>query len=122
MEELEQPTEHVQEQIHERAEEAREKEREREGAREPWVGRVALTTALLAALAAVTSLLSGHHEHEAMLKQIEAADTWSRYQAKGVKSILIEDRLERAKEGGIAEPAGDRSRLERYARERKDIF
>ena len=62
MEEFDSHTEHAQEQAHEAAHESRER----------WITGVALTAAILAALAAVTSLLSGHHEHESMNEQLKA--------------------------------------------------
>jgi hypothetical protein len=43
---------------------------------------VALSTAILALLAAIASLLAGEYANEAMMDQIEAADQWSYYQAK----------------------------------------
>jgi hypothetical protein len=57
--------------------------------REPWVAWVALTTALLAGLAALASSMSSHHESEGILEQIRASDTWAWYQAKGIKRDII---------------------------------
>jgi hypothetical protein len=58
---------------------------------------IALTTAVLAALAAIASLEAGGSVNEALaLKteaarlQAEASDQWSYYQAKGLKSVVIE--------------------------------
>jgi len=58
---------------------------------------VALTTAILAALAAVASLKAGGTVNEALaLKteatrlQAEASDQWAYYQAKGLKSMVTE--------------------------------
>src|SRR5712675_524490 len=58
---------------------------------------VALTTAILAALAAVASLKAGGTVNEALaLKteanrlQSEASDEWAYYQAKGLKSTVTE--------------------------------
>jgi hypothetical protein len=90
MEEFDSHSEHAQEQAHEAAHESRER----------WITGVALTAALLAALAAVTSMLSGHHEHESMIQQLEANDKWAYYQAKGVKTILREAQLEDRNDSG----------------------
>ena len=46
-------------------------------ASEPWVMGVALTAAILAALAAVTALYAEHFATEAMLEQIRASDRWN---------------------------------------------
>jgi len=61
MEGPEVPTEHLHEEIHRHAEHSRES----------WVLGVALSSALLAGLAAVGALMAGHHANEAMLAQIE---------------------------------------------------
>ncbi len=75
--------------VHERAEEA-----QREGSRDLRV--VALTTALLAACAAIASLQAGSTVNEALaLKteatqlQAQASDQWAYYQAKGVKEAIV---------------------------------
>ena len=52
---------------------------------EPWVMGVALTAAVLAALAAVTALCVEHHSEEAMLELIEASDLWNESQAESIK-------------------------------------
>jgi len=61
--EEENPVEKAHEDLHEKAEHSRE----------PWIGRVALTAALLAGIAAIASSLSGHHESEGILEQIKAS-------------------------------------------------
>lgn len=80
MEEAEVPLESLHEQVERRAE-------ERET---PWISGVALSTALLAVFAAVTGLLSGDHANEAMMSQIEASDQWGYYQAKSIKSAVLD--------------------------------
>jgi hypothetical protein len=66
MEEAEVPLEHLHEEIHHHA--------EHDGT--PWISWVALSTAVLAVLAAIAGLLSGSHANEAMMNQIEASDQW----------------------------------------------
>jgi len=97
--EEEDPVEKANEDLHERAEHSRE----------PWIGRVALTAALLAALAATASSLSAHHESEGILEQIKASDQWAYYQAKGIKADLLKS----------LKP--DSPDIQRYAEEQKDI-
>lgn len=67
----------------------------------PWLQWLALSTALFAVLAAVASLESGQyaneallHLNEATLKQAQASDSWSYYQAKGIKQVARESEAE----------------------------
>ena len=80
MEDLETPLEHLNEEMHHIAAHAQEN----------WLKLGALLAALLAVLAAITGMESGHEVNLAMLKQIEASDAWSYYQAKGIKSMIVE--------------------------------
>jgi hypothetical protein len=57
--------------------------------KDKWVLFVALTTAVIAVLAAITGLLAGDHSDEAMLAQIRSSDQWAFYQAKSIKSEQI---------------------------------
>ena len=79
MEEIEVPTEHLHETIEDRVEEAVEK-KEKKG-----MMAIAISTALMAVFAALSSLVAGHHSDEAVLEQIHASDQWAYYQAKGIK-------------------------------------
>jgi len=78
------------ERLHEAIHEEIEKE-EGEGA--GFLKRIALTTAILAAFAAVAALRAGATVNEALLLktdatrlQAEASDQWAYYQAKGIKA------------------------------------
>ena len=84
MEETEVPIEAAQEHINEAAAHSSHK----------WITYVALSSALLAVLAAVTALLSGHHVNEAMISQIKSSDKWNYYQAKGIKSAILDSRIQ----------------------------
>src|SRR5438093_5443939 len=83
MEEAEVPLEHLHEQTHETAKHSRER----------WISWVALSTAILAVLAAIAGLLSGQHANEAMMSQIEASDQWAYYQAKGIKAAVLDAKM-----------------------------
>jgi Domain of unknown function (DUF4337) len=83
-EEMEVPTEHLHEHMEHHAEESKEK----------WVLGVALSSAFLAAFAAVASLMAGHSVNEAVLQQIKAADQWNYYQAKGIKAAVLASKIE----------------------------
>ena len=50
----------------------------------------AVTASVLAVMAALGSLLSGHAANEAILKQSQASDKWAYYQAKSTKSHIFE--------------------------------
>jgi hypothetical protein len=77
MEELEDPTERLKETM-----EAAEEKKER------WTFWVALSTAIIAVLAAIAGMLGNHHANEAMLEQIKASDKWAYYQAKSIKAEI----------------------------------
>src|SRR6202022_2646738 len=83
MEEAEVPLEDLQEHVHHSAEHSGEK----------WISWVALSTAILAVLAAIAGLLSGKHANEAMMSQIEASDQWGYYQAKSIKASVLDAKM-----------------------------
>jgi hypothetical protein len=77
----------------------------------------AITAAVLAVLAAVGSLLSGHAANQAILKQSEASDQWAYYQAKSTKGHLYE--VGREILAVLASSAGDtKSALDRFEQQR----
>jgi len=107
MEEAEVPLEDLQEHVHHSAEHS--------GA--VWISWVALSTAILAVLAAIAGLLSGKHANEAMMSQIEASDQWSYYQAKSIKAAVLD-----AKIALSATPSEqDREKTARYQEEESEI-
>ncbi len=55
--------------------------------------QVALSTAILAVVAAVSALFAGHAANEAVLEQIEASDKWNFYQAKSIKESVLSTKL-----------------------------
>jgi len=106
MEEAEVPLEHLHEQTHERAKHG-----------PAWISWVALSTAILAVLAAIASLLSGEHANEAMLSQIEASNQWNYYQAKSIKTAVLDAKA--AFTGASDE--SDQSKRARYEQEQQEI-
>jgi hypothetical protein len=107
MEEAEVPLEGLQEHVHETAHHSRES----------WISWVALSTAILAVLAAIAGLLSGSHANEAMMSQIEAADHWAFYQAKGIKAAVLDAKMTLS-----ATPnEQDHAKAERYQEEQAHI-
>jgi hypothetical protein len=107
VEEAEVPLENLQEETHHRAEHGGES----------WISWVALSTAILAVLAAIAGLLSGQHANEAMMSQIEAADRWAYYQAKGIKASVLDAKMSLS--GAPNEQ--DRAKAERYQEEQNEI-
>ena len=111
-------TDKLQEDIHE--------ETEREGGR--LLRTIALTTALLAALAALASLRAGATVNDALLLkteatrlQAEASDQWAYYQAKGVKAS-VQDAIGAAwAAAGKEPPPGTTEKTARYAEEQDAI-
>jgi hypothetical protein len=82
MEEQEVPTEGLSEQINDKA------EKENAAEVKKWSFYIAISTALIAVLAAISSLIAGHHSNEAFIEQIKASDQWAFYQAKGIKTDI----------------------------------
>lgn len=107
MEEAEVPLEHLHEQIQHHAEHG--------GA--PWISWVALSTAILAVLAAIAGLLSGMHANEAMMSQIQASDQWGYYQAKSIKAAILEAKTTLASE----QTARDKEKAAQYQEEQVEI-
>jgi len=111
MEEIEIPTEHLHEQLNESAHENAER----------WILMVALTAALLAVLAAITALLAGHYANEAMIEQIQASDQWSYYQAKGIKSAVLESKIDLLKTLGKEANPKEKEKAAQYKDDQKEI-
>jgi hypothetical protein len=105
------PLEHAQETIEHHAHESTEK----------WIMGVALTAAVLAALAAITALLAEHHANEAMITQIQASDKWNQYQADSIKAKVIEAKLGLSTTLGKQANAGDTERIAKYDKEMPEI-
>lgn len=81
---------------------------ERAASGEAFDQRIALFTAILATLAAVTSFLGGHtqndallHKNEAVLIKAQASDAWGYYQAEDLKRHIAQMEVD------LAPPATD---------------
>lgn len=114
-EEIEVPTEHLHEALQEHA------HGEGGHTKELWIARAALSAAVLAVAAAVAALLAGHHANEAMLEQMKATDQWALYQAKGIKSSLVENEVDILTALGKPTPDNSKARIEKYREEQKEI-
>ena len=111
MEEIEVPTEHLHEQIEHAA----------HTSNAGWLNGVALTSALLAVLAAVTALLAGKHANEAMVEQMKSSDQWSYYQAKSIKASVLESKLDTIAALGHEKPEKDMAKIEGYRKDQEQI-
>ena len=111
MEAPEVPTEHLHEEIH----------HNHEAHGQGWTLGVALTSAIVAGIAAVASLLAGVHANEAMIDQMKSSDQWSYYQAKGIKANLLASQIQFFTVLDKPVPASDTEKLGRYKQEQEDI-
>jgi hypothetical protein len=116
MSEIEVPTEHLHEAIKEKAEAALKGIQHKEKA---WSLYVAISTALMAVLAAISSLFAGHHSNEALVDQIRASDQWAYYQAKGIKAEIksLAYSLNQAKPEDIARYRKEQEEIKKNAEE-----
>ncbi|HLX08828.1 MAG TPA: DUF4337 domain-containing protein [Thermoanaerobaculia bacterium] len=111
-------TEQLREAVHE--------ELEKEGG--SFLKQIALTTAILAAFAAVAALLAGSTVNEALVYkteattlQAQASDQWTYYQAKGIKRELQQMAPNAWLAAGKAAPPHFAEEADRYRREQQQI-
>src|SRR5512140_3107664 len=93
-----------------------------------FLRRIALTTAIVAALAAVASLQAGATANEALVlkteaarMQAEASDQWAYYQAKGIKMAVAEAQEAAWLANSKTPPAALEERAAQYAKEQTGI-
>jgi hypothetical protein len=116
MDEIENFSEKIHEQSNEHAHHMLQEGKER------WVLFVALSTAVIAVLAAITGLLAGQHADEAMLAQIRSSDQWAFYQAKGIKSEVLNSTNKLLISLGKQPAAEDFSKAKEYKKDQADIM
>src|SRR5713226_3316220 len=92
---------------------------EREGS--TLLKAIALTTALLAAVAAIAALRAGATVNEAARLQAEASNQWAYYQAKGIKAAVQEASRAAWLANGKTPPAAHEETTKRYAAEQVEI-
>jgi NAD-specific glutamate dehydrogenase len=93
-----------------------------------FLRKIALSTALLAVLAAVASLRAGATVNHALLLrtdatqlQSQASDQWAYYQAKGVKAAVQDSIRASWLAAGKEPPAQVAEKIERYEKEQEAI-
>jgi len=106
--------------------EAIQEEMEKEGG--SFLKRIALTTAILAAFAAIAALKAGATVNEALLLktestrlQTQASDQWAYYQAKGLKAAVQEATAASWEAAGKAVPERLHEQSKRYTEEQVEI-
>jgi len=111
-EEIEVPTEHLHEHMNEEAE---------EHGTVRWIARVAVSSAVLAVLAAITALLASHHSDEAILEQMKATDQWSYYQAKSIKLAVLQNDIDARQDDGKPVIPARAKKVDEYTKDMQDI-
>jgi hypothetical protein len=110
----------------ERLHEAIHEEMEKEGG--SFLKQIALTTAILAAVAAIAALRAGDTVNEALVlktestrMQAQASDQWAYYQAKGIKAAVQLAATTSWKAIGKSAPPEYQASASRYAAEQDSI-
>jgi hypothetical protein len=111
MEEPEVPLEAVQEHLEHHAHHEKDN----------FVSAVALSTAIIAAFAAVASLLAGDHANEAMISQIQSSDQWAFFQAKSIKASVLSTKTSILEAQGQKLDPKDEEKVKQYAEDQKEI-
>jgi hypothetical protein len=89
--------------------------------KDAFVSMVALSTAIIAAIAAITALLAGDHANEAMVSQIQSADKWAYYQAKGIKAGVLSTKISLIENLGKEPSEKDKEKVAEYAKQQEEI-
>jgi len=103
--------------------------------KEQWQGWLALSTAIMAVLAALTTLYMGKYSSRAIMSQGQESDQWAYYQAKSIKEHTFtisrtQLELQMQAQPGLSGVAAESYRatieryqneIKRYEKERKEI-
>jgi hypothetical protein len=107
------PTEHAQESIHHHASHG--------GEGSKWITAAATTAAILAAFAAAGGALATSHLTQSTLIRIKANDDWNYYQAKSIKSSLLDAKIYSAQLNKVEPRKSDTDKKAEYAKEMPEI-
>jgi hypothetical protein len=110
------------EKIHEQSNEHAHEILHHSESKDKWVMYVALSTAVIAVLAAITGLLAGNHADDAMLTQIHASDQWAFYQSKGIKAELLASTDHVLVVMGKQSDTVDNKKIAKYKQQQQDIM
>jgi hypothetical protein len=86
-----------------------------------WITAAATTAAILAALAAAAGALATMHLTQSMLIRIRANDDWSYYQAKSIKSSLLDAKIYSAQLSKVEPRKSDVDKKNEYAKQMPEI-
>src|ERR1043165_6825540 len=114
------PTEHVQEELHHHASHGHDHGHS-QGSGGKWVTAAATTAAILAAFAAAAGALATSHLTQSTLIRIKANDDWNYYQAKSIKSSLLDAKIYSAQLSKVEPRKADLEKKSDYAREMPEI-
>ena len=103
------PTEQLQEEITHHA------SHHEEGGK--WITASATTAAIIAAFAAGAGALATSHETESTLIRIQANDDWNYYQAKSIKSSLLDAKIYSAQLNQVEPRKSDVEKRSEYSRQ-----
>ena len=112
------PTEHVQEELHHHAAHGDDHGHGHGGR---WITAAATTAAILAAFAAAAGALATRHLTQSTLIRIKANDDWSFYQAKSIKSSLLDAKIYSAQLSKVEPRKADVEKKTQYAEEMPEI-
>ena len=85
-----------------------------------WMSLVALATAIMAVLAAITTLYLGKYSSRAILHQGQETSQWAYYQAKSIKSYVYEIQKQKLELEIMAPANRPRAVMDRYSQLVKD--
>src|SRR5438477_5238851 len=112
------PNEHVQEELHHHANHGSD---HGHGTGSKWLTAAATTAAILAAFAAAAGALATSHLTQSTLIRIKANDDWNFYQAKSIKSSLLDAKIYSAQLSEVEPRKSDLDKKAEYAREMPEI-
>ena len=85
-----------------------------------WMSLVALATAIMAVLAAITTLYLGKYSSRAILHQGQETSQWAYYQAKSIKSYVYEIQKQKLELEMMAKASRPKAVMDRYSQLIKD--
>ena len=112
------PTEHVQEELHHHASHGSD---HGHSSGSKWITAAATTAAILAAFAAAAGALATSHLTQSTLIRIKANDDWNFYQAKSIKSSVLDAKIYSAQLMKAEPRESDVEKKKEYAKEMPEI-
>jgi len=109
------PTEHVQEEIHHHASLGGH------GNGAKWITAAATSAAFAAAFAAAAGAMATSHLIQSTLIRIQANDDWSFYQAKSIKTSILDAKIYSAQLSQVEPRKADVDKIAEYAKEMPEV-